>query len=53
MIPSVSYHPYHYKKDASIGSHFASHNEGAYRDDTIPFEGALVQYLDEVRPCGS
>jgi len=50
VLPSAAYVPYHYKVDAS-GSPFSSTSEGvevAYRDDSVAWRGALVEYFAEL-----
>jgi hypothetical protein len=46
VVPSMAYDPYHFKVDPSSGNAFASHNEPVYQDDTSPFQGVIVDYLN-------
>ena len=45
-IPTITYYPYHHKVDATNTQPYAAHNEAVYTDDTLPFEGIMMEYLD-------
>lgn len=46
VVPSMAYAPYHYKLDPTTGDPFDSHSEAVYQDDSNPFQGVLVEYLN-------
>ena len=48
VIPSIAYSPYHYKRDQPGGAPLTSsapYELSHYRDDSVPWEGVLVQYF--------
>ena len=51
VIPSVAYAPYHYKLDRPGGKPLnssASFEHSHFRDDSVPWEGILVEYLAQL-----
>ena len=48
VIPSIAYSPYHYKRDQPGGAPLTSsapYELSHYRDDSVPWEGILVEYF--------
>jgi len=48
VVPSIAYSPYHYKRDQPGGAPLTSsapYELSHYRDDSVPWEGVLVQYF--------
>ena len=45
VVPSMTYEPYHFKRDPSTGAPYTAHQEAVYQDDSEPYHGVLVEYL--------
>ena len=48
VVPSVAYAPYHFKRDRPGGEPLtssASYELSHYRDDSVPWEGLLIEYF--------